>query len=70
MLPSNKFSNNAGSHYISIAKCNNYNIVNTTWKPFYAYIIDNYSPGTEAYYYIDDNLVLSETTDKQVIEKK
>jgi hypothetical protein len=54
------------SHLISVNKCYNYNIVNTTWKPFFTYTIDNFIPGTQAFYNIDANEILNETTEKDI----
>ena len=61
--------NKTGRHDISISKCNNYNIVNTTWKPFNIYNIDNFIPGTNKYYYINKNNLI-EINSKDIIEKK
>lgn len=63
------YSTDKSGHIISISKCNNYNIVNTTWKPFNIYNIENFIPGDDKYYYINNNNNLTETN-FECIEKK
>jgi hypothetical protein len=49
------------SHLISLNKCYNYMMVNTTWSPFNIYQVENFVPGVERYYYFDeDNNVINE----------
>jgi hypothetical protein len=53
MLRNNNNKTSEG-HIISINKCNNYTILNTTWKPFNIYNIDNFHTGTKRFYHIDE----------------
>jgi hypothetical protein len=43
------------SHVISVTKCYNYTMINTTWSPFNRYQISNFTPGAERYYCLDED---------------
>jgi hypothetical protein len=56
-------------HIISINKCNNYTILNTTWKPFNIYNIDNFQPGRKQFYHIDKSTkFLNEVSVNDIME--
>ncbi len=52
ILVNNNYKRNQ-RHCISVTKCNNYTMVNTTWKPFNIYHIDKFTPGEKQFYHID-----------------
>lgn len=64
---SNYLVGNNINHIISLNKCNNYTILNTTWKPFNIYNIE-FIPGSEKFYYINNNTNnLVEVTEDEII---
>jgi hypothetical protein len=68
ILINNKLNQKKEGHIISVNKCYNYTLVNTTWKPFYTYNI-NFVPGAKCFYYINDvDKSLNETTSKIIQE--
>ena len=52
MLTNNVIAGPKQGHIISVNKCYNYTIVNTTWKPLYTYSIDSFTPGVKKFYHI------------------
>lgn len=57
-------------HLISFNKCYNYTMVNTSWRPFNIYSIDNFMPGKKTFYYIDSNKNLKEVSEEDAKSKK
>lgn len=58
------------THLISVNKCYNFTVVNTTWKPFNSYIVDNFTPGANIYYYLDSDNSLHTVSAKDIVDKK
>jgi hypothetical protein len=54
MLVNSALDEDHEAHLISIAKCYNYNMVNTTWKPFNVFQIEHFTPGVEKYYNLNE----------------
>ena len=54
ILANNVLSGRKEGHIISVNRCYNYTMVNTTWKPFYAYNVNTFTPGMKKFYHIHE----------------
>jgi hypothetical protein len=70
ILVNNKISGSRNGHMISVNKCYDYTIVNTTWKPLNTYNIESFIPGNKKFYYINSvNRTLNEVSSHDVISQ-
>lgn len=57
-------------HIISLNKCGEYTVVNTTYAPFNKYHINSFVPGSNKIFYTDENQNLIETDANFITTKK
>jgi hypothetical protein len=69
ILDSNIVEEDECGHLISVSKCYNYTMVNTTWRPFNIFHIEDFQPGVEQYYHIDTDHKYLEKISKKDIDQ-